>query len=314
MRKHLFLMVLLFLNTFIFCQEYQLIRGSLNNGGGIISNSRYTSSVTIGEVVQGEINSANNSGFIGFLHPVLGQFPPRITSVGDVPADQGRKVQVTWNKSSYDEEYAIQTFYSVWRQDEIFRNSRETLSGKNSFLLDSPFEISNHLEKIGQKRVVMIRDEYVWTFIDTVHAVQHSKYSAIVPTLLDSSAVSVNLATFKVIFHGMTDFYESEPESGYSTDNISPNAAENITIVYDDTSRNPSVIISWDEVTEGTYQGNSYPEINGIWYKIYMSDVADFKCGESNYLDTVQTTQMTFNINPVVFQRAFFKIIVSDQP
>ena len=62
----------------------------------------------------------------------------------------------------------------------------------------------------------------------------------------------------------------------------------------------------------GTYQGNSYPEINGVWYKIYAGDSPDFICDESHLIDTVTNLNYIYPVSGE--DKKFFKIVVSDQP
>ena len=70
--------------------------------------------------------------------------------------------------------------------------------------------------------------------------------------------------------------------------------------------------ISWDEVTTGTYQGNSYEELNGVWYKIYAGDTPDFVCDESHLINTV--TDLNYDYLLTGEEKKFFKIVVSDKP
>jgi hypothetical protein len=121
-------------------------------------------------------------------------------------------------------------------------------------------------------------------------------------------------------------------------DNIAPNAAANIAIALNVTNRNignnkrvrsmkvsinsdrkarnrfdrnESITLSWDEVSEGNYQGNSYPEQNGIWYRVYSSNYPNFVCDENTYLTTTQNTNHEIDITGA--EKMFFRIIVSDQ-
>jgi hypothetical protein len=65
-------------------------------------------------------------------------------------------------------------------------------------------------------------------------------------------------------------------------------------------------------VEYGTYQGNSYPEINGIWYKIYAGNFPDFVCDEIHLIDTI--TNLNYDYSLTGEEKKFFKIVVSDQP
>jgi len=54
---------------------------------------------------------------------------PVLSSVVDVPNDQGGKVQIVWRRCLYDKNDTTVpiTLYSVWRYDDIFRTSDEMM-------------------------------------------------------------------------------------------------------------------------------------------------------------------------------------------
>ena len=230
---------------------------------------------------------------------------PTITAVTDVPDDQGRYVQVIWNRSPCDVPGSPVTIesYSVWRYDDI--------SGDRglSEIYEDPREIFGKAAKDNDKNYYWQRDDEVLTFITQIPAMGFAQYSIIAPTLKDSIVVSINYSAFKVVAH--TDvtliYYPSLPDSGYSIDNIAPDE----TRVYI-TQNGSNIDLNWDEVEYGTFQGNSYPEINGIWYKIYAGDTPDFICDEAHLLDTV--TNLNYDYPLAGEEKKFFKIVVSDQP
>jgi len=230
---------------------------------------------------------------------------PTITAVSDVPDDQGRYVQVIWNRSPYDEPASPAPIesYSVWRYDDIFGDR-----GLSEIYKD-PREIFEKAAKDNDKNYYWQRDDEILTFITQLPAMGFIQYSVVSPTLKDSSVVSINYSVFKVFAH--TDitliYYPSLPDSGYSVDNIAPDE----TRVY--IAQNGSNIgLNWDEVEYGTFQGNSYPELNGIWYKIYAGDSPDFICDEAHLVDTI--TDLNYDYPLADEEKKFFKIVVSDQP
>ncbi|MBC8384238.1 MAG: hypothetical protein H8E57_01815 [Candidatus Cloacimonetes bacterium] len=320
--KTLLIILSLILLFTLNAQNYTFVRGTFNAAGGTMQNSQFQAVTAVAEDDQGSSATANYSGYLGFLFPLLDQSPPVITSIDDVPNDQGRKVQIVWNKCAFDDVYNQEAFYSIWRNDEDF-GGRKGLDAGNS----------NHKLKTNQKAVSQIYSEpwqvveqfrinpnqtyfwengrEVWTFIDEVPALQNDQYSYIAETLSDSSASGTNEATFKVVFHDEFAYYESESAGGYSTDDIAPDAASNVTIAVNQSFRNSTITLSWDEVEYGTYQGNSYPEINGIWYKIYSAEIPDFDCNEESYLTIVTDPEYVFTLNNEEIQ--FFKIVVSDR-
>ena len=316
--------------------SYTLERYTFSTAGGHQSGTYYTSTSSFGQKIQGEISNSGYEGFLGILIPTLDQRPPLITSIDDVPNDQGLRVQLVWNKCAYDDVYAIDTYYSIWRLDEDFEgmgDNTANLRRVNSPLERGGFPISNRedgvcnlrngsneentftepwkvVEKFREnpnKIYFWQRDDEVWTFIDTIPALQYDEYSLIAPTLADSSAVDINYSTFKVVYHDIYEFYESVPDSGYSVDNIPPDE----TCAYI-TQNGNNMIISWDEVTTGTFQGNSYEELGGVWYKIYAGDTPDFVCDETTCLETV--TDLNYDHLLTGEDKKFFKIVVSDEP
>ena len=226
---------------------------------------------------------------------------PVITSVEDVPNDQGRYVQVIWDRSIYDP-VAIGS-YSIWRYDDVFGD-------RGIFdVYEDPQEIFEIAARNSEKDYYWQRNGEILTFITQLPAMGFAQYSVIATTLKDSSIVSTNYSTFKVFAHTEVTavYFSSLPDSGYSVDNIAPDETR-VYIAQNGSNMN----INWDEVEYGTYQGNSYPEINGVWYKIYAGDSPDFVCDEAHLIDTV--TNLNYNYPLTGEEKKFFKIVVSDQP
>jgi len=92
-------------------------------------------------------------------------------------------------------------------------------------------------------------------------------------TFYDSSSISDNLSYFFVSAHTLYPviYYCSDTESGYSIDNIAPDGTQVII-----TRTESQINLSWDEVIYGSFQGNPYPELNGIWYRIYSGNKPEF--------------------------------------
>ena len=346
--KTIMLIVVLLISTVLFSQlNYTLTHYTFNAGGGFQSGNIYTSVFSYGEKVQGDISSTNYEGYLGFLFPYLDQRIPVITSIADVPNDQGLQVQVVWNKCGYDDVYAIDTFYSLWRYDEEFevvltggnqegntslRNSSQKISAKNRSAklksskqesLKSKKDVFSKLsQNIYTEPLIIIEkarqnpnktyywqrgDRDIWTFIAEIPALNYDEYSVVAPTLMDSSNTGTNYSTFKVVYHDLYQYYESVPDSGYSVDNIAPDPTRT-TI-----ARNGNFMkLEWDEVAYGTFEGNRYPELNGIWYKVYAGDVPDFVCDAATYLTTI--TDLEYNYPLTGEPKKFYKVVVSDKP
>jgi len=124
---------------------------------------------------------------------------PVITSIFDVPNDNGRHVYVTWNASKNDgDKLNPVTKYSIWRLDNG-----------------------------------------VWTFAIEVPAISLKNYSAIAATIFDSTKTNgMFMSTFQVVAHGINPIMiaVSAPDSGYSIDNLAPKVPTSFAVVLHGTS------------------------------------------------------------------------------
>ncbi len=137
----------------------------------------------------------------------------RILSITDVGNDQGKQIRVKWAGNSYDTEGSIVTIteYGLWRridEDKGHNLSKEILSS------NSGMSVSGRLYPPGE-----------WDFIKTVPAIGEEEYNTVCPTLGDSTlAEGMYWSVFFVIAHTQEPpvHYDSDPDSGYSLDNIPP--------------------------------------------------------------------------------------------
>jgi len=172
----------------------------------------------------------------------------RILSIQDVPNDQGRQARVTWSRNPYDDAGAdslVVTEYSLWRR--VDHNLSKPLLGEGNPPLDTP---------PGD-----------WDFIATIPAVQDSTYNYVAPTLADSnlndgmyySVFFVRAHTSNPLVH-----WETEPDSGYSVDNLAPAVPKGLTADISD-----STVLTW--------LSNSEPDL--AYYAIYRGSCPDFTPG-----------------------------------
>ncbi len=308
MRKTLISITLLMFTTGLFAQtNYILQRSLFTSTGGRQINTSYSTDTAVAQGFQGSAESANYDGFVGYLYPCFADRLPFIVSIDDVPNDQGRQVQVLWNRSSLDipNSPIPITTYSVWRFDEEFSENLEA----NTF--SDPNLVLEHFEQDREQQYYWQRnDEQILTFINQLPALQTELYALTASTLFDSCNNELNYSMFEVIAHTdlVSIYYESLPDSGYSVDNIPPDPVEELNIV----AENNQLQLNWIAVTQGSFQGNSYPELNGIWYLVYGADQADFVCDDSNLITVTQNPNHLYNLSGE--DRKFFRIIVSDQP
>lgn len=185
--------------------------------------------------------------------------PRSICSIVDVPNDQGRYVRMSWSGSYYDgPEEAFEIIgYSIWRRIDDLRG-------------DSNSTISRELER-GSR-------DYPpgdWDYITTVPARGEADYHAVVPTLCDSTTSGVCLSTFFVsaLTPDPLVYFDFEPASGYSVDNLSPPAPLNLQMP-------ETNLLSWDEV----------PSEDLRHYNVYTSVYEDFS--DYEYLGSTISTEM----------------------
>jgi hypothetical protein len=148
---------------------------------------------------------------------------PSITSVRDVPGDQGGYVNLAWDASRLDPwPDQLITEYSVWRAIDAAAAMIMAKTGTT---------IIHNVSEIGSARSGVIREDlsrsytpYYWYLVDTAPAYHLDKYSMPVPTLFDSTAVSSEPHYFQVIAHTLVadEYWVSDAQSGYSVDNLVP--------------------------------------------------------------------------------------------
>jgi len=162
---------------------------------------------------------------------------PVIDAVEDVPNDQGRQVSLTWTRSGHDyvgsatpiEEYAVYR-----RIDDDLKAS----AGGSASTKYPPGD---------------------WHYLMAVPADAEQVYAVVVPTLADSTvADGMYYTNFFVRARTATPgvYFDSLPDSGYSLDNLAPEAPANLHFA---TGR----ILAWD----------SSPAADFNYFTVYGSDL-----------------------------------------
>jgi len=178
-----------------------------------------------------------------------------ITSVMDVPNDQGKQVNVAWSRFGGDgvTDDPIQT-YHVWRLVDAM--------GKVPVTPDFETIDTVPVDKSVDGSTVAF-DGQMWTAVGMQPAAIMDMYSAVVPTLGDSTAAGVYESTFMVTGHtALSQVYVSTaPATGYSIDNLVPTMPASL----DARLADNTVTLTW--------QTND-PDIN--YYAIYRSTTSGF--------------------------------------
>jgi len=143
----------------------------------------------------------------------LGAGAAQISSVNDVPGDQGHRVQVVWNKfPAEDFSFNPVVNYGVWREDPQIGTKVVTKKNYTDMFQSGV---------VGQQYSV---SGLVWTYVAAVPASKFTTYSYISETLRDSAAAGTAATNFKIVGYAVNSaaIYSSQPFSGYSVDNLPP--------------------------------------------------------------------------------------------
>jgi hypothetical protein len=144
---------------------------------------------------------------------------PVITAVEDVPNDQGGQIQIQWSRSYLDTIPNTEIIhYSVWRR--MPELPALELPAVPPAVESLPLVPADHE---GPAPLCMYNG-YAWQWLVTVPARYFELYSAVVPSLYDSTGIDAGWQYFMVSAQTDTQFvfYDSAVDSGYSVDNLAP--------------------------------------------------------------------------------------------
>ena len=199
-----------------------------------------------------------------------------IDSIVDVPADQGGWARVHFSRSMYDHAWETENpieRYNVHRRVDSPALAAVVVSKGKTVEQDVAFELWEGREMLlipaglaADTRYVEFEGRYfivsgeglqaapsgVWEVVGDVSAQQENQYICLVSTLGDSLA-TIPWSVYYVSAHTTTPalFYDSEPDSGYSVDNIAPGVPQNLSVAYNTGSGNQ---LSWDASADEDFQ------------------------------------------------------------
>lgn len=167
----------------------------INGTYSLFASSNGYSSIVVPDAITINNNTVNYD--IYFTQPGYVE-PPIITSLLDVPEDQGRYLDLTWLPGDA-QNIGEFTQYSVWRK------------------------ISN----------LPAGTPELWHYITTENYIDSLEiYERVVPTLIDANQDTIHYSTFMVTAHTNDPyvFFDSPPYSGFSVDNLSPDVPADLSI------------------------------------------------------------------------------------
>ena len=196
------------------------------------------------------------------LDPTL---PPQIVSITDVPLDQGGKVKLRWRASALEtntsDPDSLVTQYYIWR--EIPQ------SALRAYATDGA---SGYLHTTSATR------DYFWEFVTSLPASGFTGYSYTASTTSDSTELGNPYTSFLVQGRNAagTRWFNSDPDSGYSVDNLAP------------TTPGP-VAASYGAASNQLHWGASVaPDLRG--YRLYGGTTSDFVPSAVNLIAEVADT------------------------
>jgi predicted CXXCH cytochrome family protein len=217
--------------------NYQFVN---NDGSGGVHNYNYAKGLLMSSIEQVQLGAGAAS----------------IVSVKDVPYDNGKRVQVIWNAFPAEKWSLNQvTTYGVWRKDPMLPSLSAVKKASN---------FTEMMNLTGQgSRVVMAGS--VWSYVGAVPASGFAQYSYVAPTLFDSTKVSgQRWSVFYIAGYSKDNavVYSTQPDSGYSMDNVTPLA--------------PAGITAWFTANTVTLKWRANTEEDVYQYAIYRGTTASF--------------------------------------
>lgn len=177
--------------------------------GGVIMPFSQVRGLTLNDVF---VMRVDRYGFYGDTEPL-------ITRVRDIPNDQGGRLKVEWNASYLEfDGFGAVTSYNVFRSVP----SALLASRRRAGAL-----LTHDAERVSRDPAgtLLAANGYAFELVGTVSALDLSAYSFVLPTLGDSIAGSNPPTVVMVQARGASGrYWSSEPDSGYSVDNLAPAA------------------------------------------------------------------------------------------
>jgi hypothetical protein len=139
--------------------------------------------------------------------PIPANGEPEIVKIVDLPQDQGKMVGIQFNASPFDNGHPAYNVsrYSFWR--DLDENGKQNI-------VASKTPVGQYFERGA---------EY-WEYVGEMPAMGFQNYGYSAPTLADSTINGMFWSKFIVVAHtaNTSVYWVSQPDSGYSVDNLAP--------------------------------------------------------------------------------------------
>ena len=181
-------------------------------------------------LVRSDIGIYGGPGNVIWGGEAIPEGEPVIDNIVDLPQDQGGNVGIQYSASIFDYQhtgYDISN-YTFWREMDL----------TNSSPPEGATTVPN------QRYYITNRDMY-WEHIGEMDAQGFQDYGFTAPTLADSTADGIFWSKFIVIAHTNDDdvYFVSVADSGYSVDNIAPEAPQQVQLLFED----EVLTATWDD-------------------------------------------------------------------
>jgi hypothetical protein len=184
---------------------------------------------------------------------------PKIAAIRDVPNDQGRQVRVSFISNPLDRLGSAMpiTGYYIYRREAV---ALSLPSWAVPLVAPEAAAVPTQVQLAG------------WDYVMTVPATTDTDYQTVVPTLADSNSTGFHRTALFVRAATATPgiYFDSEPDSGYSADNLPPAPPTPFTGAYVAGATN----LHWG--------ANSEPDF--WYYKLYRGSSAGFVPGAGNQI------------------------------
>jgi hypothetical protein len=199
---------------------------------------------------------------------------PLLTSIVDIPNDQGRQVSVSWNRSSHDcvGDVTPVTEYAVFRKiDEARASASEPVHSGLAERRSGPTP-----EDSGGPALYPPGS---WHFVTTVPAFREDEYAVVVPTLGDSTSTGGMYYSVFFVRAATADpgvYFDAPPDSGYSVDNLAPTVPGGFSVDYSATVNE----LAWEESDAPDFQ----------YFRVYRGTDPGFVPGPENLVHMTTDT------------------------